>query len=287
MPSNEARRIVLVTGANRGIGFEIVKKLAETSADEDELILLGCRHMKRGEEAWIRLNSPSHVHLLELDVSSAESIFRARQVLIDQYGGHVDVLINNAAIGELDLTLNTAREMFSTNYYGIQRLNECLYPLIRNHGRVINVASQAGAMLLSEMSKDLQEQYMASDLTKAKLDQLVQAFIAHVENGRFESLGYNPKSPYLLYSATKAAVLALTRIEARQYAADRNILVVAVCPGFCRTDLNKNAPGGRPAAFGADSILHVVNTPVDGLIHGGFYHDGRLLPMIATENRSS
>lgn len=287
MSSIKRRRVVLVTGANRGIGFELVKKLVEPSTNDEIFILLACRDVKRGEEALTRLKSSSNIRLIELDVSSIESIDRVRQTIIEQYDGKLDFLINNAAIGELDLTKETARKMFLTNFYGIQHLNEHLNSLICEKGRIINVASESGSIVLSEMTKDLQEKFIDPNLTKTKLNQLVEDFISNVENDNFRRLGYQSKSSYLLYSVTKAAVLALTQIEARDYGTNLQRLVLAVCPGFCDTELNRNAPGSRPASLGADSILYVINTPAAELVNGGFYLDGQLLPMISTKNSFS
>lgn len=281
MSSITSKQVILVTGANRGIGFELVKKLAETTSTDHTVILLGCRDLKRGAEAISRLQCPPHLHLLQLDVSSLESIIHARNTIIEKYGGHINIVINNAAIGALELTLETARKMFATNYYGIKLLNEYLFPLMKPNGRIINVASECGSILLSEVTKSLQEKYTSTNLSMQELDNLVEEFISSIENQTFEILGYNPKSSYLLYSVTKAAVLALTRVEARIYADERQILILAVCPGFCATELNQNAPGGRPAALGADSILYAVQTIADELQNGGFYLDGRLLPIIS------
>ncbi|CAF1186912.1 unnamed protein product [Didymodactylos carnosus] len=286
MSSASQQRVILVTGANKGIGFEIVKKLAEESSNNN-VILLGSRELKRGQDALVRLGSPSHMHLLQLDLSSRESIARATDEIKCKYGGRLDVVINNAATGELELTVDLAREMFSVNYYGIKTLNEHLFPLMQENGRVVNVASACGLTVLYEASKDLQEKYSLSTLTIEELDRLVEDFISAVGTNSFEELGYNPRSSYLIYSVTKAAVIALTRIEARQWSGAKNVLVLSVCPGFCATDLNKNAPGARPAEFGADSILYVVNAPETRLENGCFYRDGQLLPQIGMMNRKN
>ncbi|CAF1038442.1 unnamed protein product [Adineta steineri] len=287
MLASSQPRVILVTGANKGIGFEIVKKLIEESPLNNNVILLGCRDLKRGQDALIQLCSPPNVHCLQLDVSSRESIFHATNEIKSKYGGQLDVLINNAAIGELELTVDSAREMFSVNYYGIKILNEHLFPLIRENGRVINVASACGPIVLYEASESLQNQYTSSTLTLQQLDDLVEDFISSIGTHSIEQLGYNPKSLYLIYSVTKAAVISLTQIEARQWSGAKHVLIFSVCPGFCTTDINKNAPGSRHPEFGADSILYAVNTPRNELKNGCFYRDGQLLPQIGRINREN
>ncbi|UJR11816.1 hypothetical protein I4U23_015996 [Adineta vaga] len=284
MLSSSQPRVILVTGANKGIGFEVVKKLLKESSINNNVILLGCRDLKRGQDAFIRLCSPSNVYCLQLDVSSRESIVQAIDEIKNKYGGQLDILINNAACGQLELTVDSARRMFSVNYYGIKMLNEYLFPLIRQNGRIINVASACGPIVLSEASKYLQEQYTSSTLTVDQLDRLVEDFISSIGTNRIEEMGYNPQSLYLIYSVTKAAVIALTQIQARQWSATKNVLVLSVCPGFCATDMNQNASGGRHPEFGAQSILYVVNTPKDELENGGFYRDAQRLPQIGRIN---
>ncbi len=67
----------------------------------------------------------------------------------------------------------------------------------------------------------------------------------------------------------------LTRTQARQWSGKKNITTYAVCPGFCSTDINPHAPGGRSPELGADSILYLVETPQNELENGGeFYRDG-------------
>ncbi|CAF4620585.1 unnamed protein product, partial [Rotaria socialis] len=101
-----------------------------------------------GEDALIQLGSPSNVHVLQLDTSSRESIIRAKDEIKQKYGGQLDVVINNAAIIRKDLSADAAREIFGTNYYGVKILNEYLFPLMQENGRIINVSSRAGPIVL-------------------------------------------------------------------------------------------------------------------------------------------
>ncbi len=102
-----------------------------------------------------------------------------------------------------------------------------------------------------------------------------------------QTVGFNPiKLPgwehanVLYYCVSKLGINILTRLEARdwdkKYSA-KNVIISAVCPGFCATDLNNKAEGARPAELGADSILHAVYT--ENLQNGQFWRDGSLLPL--------
>ena len=272
MSANGKQRTILITGANKGLGFEVIKKLLKDSPEDR--ILLGTRDLQRGEEALKKLGSPSNVHLLQIDTSSAESIARAAKEIQSKYQGQLDVLINNAGIAPSGLTVENARQLLATNYYGVKLVNKHLGGFIRENGRIVNVASEVGAWTLHEMSKELQEKYKSPSLTTEQLDALVEEFVASIQAKKIEQSGYNVKSPVLAYGVSKAALIAQTKIEARQWSGAKNVLVLSVCPGYCSTDINHHGPGSRPAELGAISILHPINAPANQLENGEFYQDG-------------
>ena len=279
MSSKKQQRVILVTGANRGLGYEVIKKLVkENSGFNNDLILLGTRDLKRGQEAIVKLGSPSNVHAIQLDTSSPESIARATDEIKQKYGGQLDILINNAGMGKAGMTVDVAREVFATNYYGVKLLNHHLSPLIRENGRIINVASEVGAWTLHEMSNELQEKYKSSTLTEEQIDTLLNEFISAIGSNSVGKLGYNDKSPMLIYGVSKTALIALTHVEARQWSGAKNVLVLSVCPGYCATDMNEGRSGARPPELGADSILHPVKALANELVNGEFYQDSQLKP---------
>ncbi|CAF4165876.1 unnamed protein product [Rotaria sp. Silwood2] len=281
MSSTMKPTVVLVTGANRGLGFEVVKKLVATSTDPNKIIiLLGSRNLQRGQEAISRLGSPPNVHLLQLDTSSQDSIARATKEIEEKYNGYLNVLINNAGISKRERRIDVAREIFATNYYGVKMVNEYMFPLLGENARIVNVSSEIGSWTLYKASSDLQNQYSSPTLTTEELDQLVKDFLSAIEQDKLDTSGYDPKSPLLIYGVSKAALTALTRIEARQWSAIKNVLVLAVCPGYCATDITNHAPGARPAELGADSILYAVNTSQNELENGAFYQDGVKKPQV-------
>ena len=279
--SSTEQRVILVTGANKGIGFHVVKRLLEKSPDENNIILLGCRDLQRGEDALKELGSPKNVRLLQLDMSSTESIHQAVKEIKDKYDGQLDVVINNAGITAQEVTIDAARKVFAVNYYGIKLLNELLFPILRKDGRIINVSSQVAAIQLNECSTVLQERYTASTLTMDELDQLINEFLTAVETNNLDDLGYHIKTHNPFYGISKAALNALTQIEVRQWSTEKNLLIVAVSPGYCATDMTQNSTNARSPEYGADSILRAVYTPRNEIENGGFYRDGVQLPLIS------
>jgi len=281
MSSIKQPRVVLVTGANRGIGFYIIKKLLNEPSADSTIILLGSRDLKRGQDALEQLGSPSNIHLLQLDMSSIESINQAVNEIKEKYAGQLDIIINNAGILIKELTVDAARKTFAINYYGIKLLNEHLFPIMRENGRIINVSSQLAAMALQETSVELQKKYTSSTLTTNELDQLVEDFVSAIETHTLDDLGYHNKAFTLIYGISKAALNTLTQIEAREWSPIKNLLVLSVSPGFCATDMTEHASNARSPEMGADSILHAIHTPQNQLENGGFYRDGKQLPLIS------
>ena len=226
-------RVALVTGANRGIGFEIARQLAEIG----NRVILGARNLAQGEAAAkILASNDVKAFAAELDVTDEATIEKlARKIDLDF--GRLDILVNNAGIliDETDLPSETApqttRTTLETNLLGPWRLCQALIPMMKrnNYGRIVNVSSGAGA--LSEMSDSL----------------------------------YAPA-----YSISKTALNALTIMFASELRGS-NILVNAICPGWVRTDMGgTSAP--RSAKEGADTAVWLATLPDDGPT-GGFFRD--------------
>ncbi len=99
------RTIILVSGANTGIGYEIVKKLASDSTNNQ--VLLGCRDTHKGEEAVASMGAPSNVNPIQLDITDDQSIEQCF-LAIQQHFGKLDVLINNAGTAAQHLPANAS-----------------------------------------------------------------------------------------------------------------------------------------------------------------------------------
>jgi NAD(P)-dependent dehydrogenase (short-subunit alcohol dehydrogenase family) len=145
--------IIAVTGANRGIGFEICRQLAGRGA----LVILTARSPEAGEAAANKLNGQNlPVQFHPLDPTKEESIATFAATLDSRYG-RVDVLINNAGIfakddgNALDVTLDTVRTTLETNTLAPLRLSQALVPLLKRSqtARIVNISSGMGQ--LSEM----------------------------------------------------------------------------------------------------------------------------------------
>jgi NAD(P)-dependent dehydrogenase (short-subunit alcohol dehydrogenase family) len=131
----------LVTGANKGIGLEIVKRLI----DKGMTVYLGARDAEKGEKAAADVGA----RFVQLDVTDAESVRRAAASI-----EALDVLVNNAGItggqanapGSADV--DVIREVFDTNVFGVIAVTEAFLPLLRKsaHPRIVNMSSMVGSL---------------------------------------------------------------------------------------------------------------------------------------------
>lgn len=233
-------RIALVSGANKGIGLEIVRQLARAGVKP----VLGSRDAERGHAAVARLAAEGlDVPMVLLDVDDETGPSRA-VAEVGRTFGRCDILINNAAIlidgpggfqaSLFDLTGTTARRTFETNVLGPLRLIQAVTPLMREkgYGRIVNISSGAG-----------------------QLDHMSSGFPA--------------------YRMSKSALNALTRIAAAELAAD-NIKVNAVCPGWVRTDMG-GPEADRSVEVGAATPVWLALLSDDGPT-GGFFRDKKPIP---------
>jgi NAD(P)-dependent dehydrogenase (short-subunit alcohol dehydrogenase family) len=232
--------IALITGANKGIGYEIARGLGAKKI----VVLIGARDGSRGQAAAAKLKDDGiDARFVPLDVTSKETIIRAAQWIEDQFG-HLDILVNNAGIGEWgskpsDVDLAKVREVYDTNLFGPMAVTQAMLPLLRRskHGRIVNVSSGLGSL---SMANDPQSPI-----------------------SQFLSLGYN---------TSKTALNSVT-VQFANELRDTPIKVNAVCPGYCATDINGHS-GPRTAAQGAIAAVRYATLGDDGPSGGYFDEDG-------------
>ena len=240
--SSENTRTALVTGANKGIGYEIAAGLGRLGFR----VGVGARDQGRRDEAVARLRAEGlDVFGVALDVTDDDSVAAAAAQL--EAEGRLDVLVNNAAItGGMPQEPTRATdaqvlEVVDTNVAGVVRVTNALLPLLRKSPspRIVNVSSTVGSLTL----------------------QTAQA----------EAVG--PISA--VYSPTKSYLNAIT-IQYAKELADTNVLVNAGCPGYVATDLNGHQ-GFRTPEQGAAIFLELATLPDDGP-SGTFRDETGLLP---------
>lgn len=259
------RLTALVTGANRGLGFETCRQLGKRGYR----VILTSRGEPEGRAATASLGAEdTAADYRRLDVDDPGSIAALAATLgVDRVS--LDVLVNNAAV-ELDgFDAEVARRTTDINFFGPLHVTDALLPLIPDGGTIVMVSSGAGE--LRAFSRELRAKFVAEGLTRDALVALIVTFVRDVEEGTYRKAGW----PQSAYKVSKAGLNALTRILAAELAPHR-IKVNAVCPGWVRTDMGgPHAP--RSLAEGAASIVQAAILDANGPT-GGFFRDGRPIP---------
>ncbi len=258
-------RRVLVTGANKGIGFAIVEAILNEQSDA--FVYLGSRDRARGDEARAKLGDrASRVEVLALDVASEASAQAAAKKVERLYA-----IVNNAGIG----SGNTLEATLRTNVLGIRHVCDAFLPkLDPNGGRIVNLTSAAGPTFVSKCSEEKQRFFLDDSTPWEALRAFVDECIAMGDDKtRFAAKGLSDGAPYGL---SKACANALTLILAREHP---NLRVNACTPGFIETDLtkpyvessNKSAKelGMKSPAEGARAPMHLLWGELEG--NGRYY----------------
>jgi len=267
------RRVAVVTGANKGIGYHIAESLASSGIFTE--VILGCRSGERGAVAAKQIaNAPNTSkgctvtnHQLTIGDRSSHGNFVK---FIGETYGQCDVLINNAGMAFKGSDPTPFQEQckptLAVNYWGTFDFTEEMLPLIRQgtDPRIVTVASMAGR--LSQLqTKELQRRFSDPKLTKEELSLLVKQFEEDVLSGRHGKMGWGNSN----YGMSKLAVIAMTKVWAREEM--NNIAVNCCCPGYCDTDMTSHR-GTRLASEGAKNavIPAVMERPPTGEYYADF-----------------
>lgn len=206
-------RVAVVTGSNKGIGLAIVRRLCK---EFKGVVYLTARSEENGRQAVGKLEAEGlHPQFHQLDITSAESIEALRKHIVETYGG-LDILVNNAGMAYKAATTvpfpEQAKNTIRTNFTGTLDISRALLPLIRPHGRVVNVSSTVGR--LGILQPNLQGKFLNPDLSEEELVELMAQFVGCVAAGNHVEKGW----PNTAYGTSKVGVTALTRIQAREMA---------------------------------------------------------------------
>jgi NAD(P)-dependent dehydrogenase (short-subunit alcohol dehydrogenase family) len=237
-----ATKTALITGANKGIGFETARQLGS----RDMTVLVGARDLERGRAAEQALRDAGvAAHFVQLDVTDAKSIQQAAE-WIDAEHGRLDVLVNNAGTATVarrgfppsESSLEDMRAVYEVNVFGVIAVTNAMLPLLRRApaARIVNVSSEVGSIT--------------------------------AESDPGHPLSQMPAS--VQYPSSKAALNMITVMYAKELR-DTPIKVNAANPGFTATDFNGHR-GFRSPVEGAEPSVYLATLPDDGPsgIHWGY-----------------
>ncbi len=235
--------IALVTGANKGIGYEIAAGLGALGWR----VGVGARDAQRRDSAVEKLRAAgTDAFGVPLDVTDDASVTAAAELIAEHAGG-LDVLINNAAItggmpqAPTEVHPATVRDVVDTNVIGVIRVTNAMLPMLRESAspRIVNMSSSVGSLTL-------------------------------------QSTPGTEVGPISAAYATSKSLLNAVTIQYVKELGDTEILINAACPGFTATDLN-GFRGVRTPQQGAAIAIRLATLPDDGPT-GGFFDDAGTVP---------
>jgi len=232
-------KVALITGGNKGLGFETARQLGRLGYT----VLIGARDSERGTQAAAKLQELGvNAYFIELDVTDQATIEATVQKITTEFG-KLDVLVNNAGIGDrhkfTDLSLADLKKSFDTNFFGAFAVSQAVLPLIEKSDapRIVNVSSSIGSITLH------------SD----------------------PDSGVYPLKA-LAYSSSKTALNQLTTHLAFTLK-HTPAKVNSVCPGFVATDFN-GGYGDLTPEQGSRIIVRYATLAEDGPTGGYFNEQG-------------
>jgi len=216
-------KTALVTGANKGIGFEVVKQLAQKGYH----VYLGSRSLENGLAAIeeLRLAGLSNIEAIQLDVTDQASVEAARDT-IEKKTGVLDVLINNAGVGggfpqsALNATIDQFKDVYATNVFGVVRVTQAFIDLLKKspEPRIVNVTTAMASLTLA----------------------------ADPHSGSYDN-------KLAVYQSSKTALNMYT-INLAYELRDTAFKVNAVCPGWTKTDFT----GGQGTSTPEQAARRIV-----------------------------
>lgn len=236
----------IVTGANRGIGFEIARQLAERGVE----VVATARSPREAEETAGRIGAVPRV----LDVTDPASV-----AALDVED--VDALVNNAGVALDGFDVEVVRRTLAVNVHGVIAVTDAVLPRMVEGGRIVMVSS--GSADEASLPAPLRQRFQDPALDRDGLLRLLEEFERKVADGTHGRDGW----PSSAYRVSKVGLNALTRILARERP---DLRVNAACPGWVRTRMG-GPNASRSPAEGADTPVWLALQ--QGGPTGGFFRD--------------
>ncbi len=209
----ECRRVAVVTGSNKGIGLAIVRGLCRQFAGD---VYLTSRDEDRGQKAIELLRSEGlSPKYHQLDITSDESVAALKAFLLERYGG-IDVLVNNAGVAYTHASTASAVEQATNtvaiNFTGTLNMLRVFTPIVKHHGRVVNVSSYHPGLFLRLTKQELRDQFTRPDLIEDDILALKEKFLQDVKDGVHREQGWCNT----FYSSSKTLEVAMMLIYNRK-----------------------------------------------------------------------
>lgn len=261
--------VAVVTGSNKGLGYEIVRHLAR----EGLTTVVTARNPKLGHNAVAKLKADlpdATIDFCELDVTKPASIAACAETLKEKYG-KVDILVNNAGIAYLSsFSAEEAEKTMDCNVKGTIRMSEAVLPLMPQGGRMVNMCSRLG-MLDQITSRKLRDAFH-NPKSAEHIEELSDAFVEGCKNGTYREQGFSKST----YGMSKVAQMSYTKWLAGQVKS-KGIGVYGTCPGYVSTDLTKGG-GFKSVTEGVDTPVWLCLQPIGSIPEGALFAERSVVP---------
>ncbi|CAI9274381.1 unnamed protein product [Lactuca saligna] len=281
----EKKRCAVVTGGNKGIGFEICRQLASNGIE----VILTARNESRGIEAVKKLHDSGLPSILfhQLDINDPQSIARLAKFIETNFK-KLDILINNAALigiimhekefkagagfvqvvdenvhllaEVIEEPYELGEECLQTNYFATKSVTEALIPLLQlsNSPRIVNVTSTYGELSYLHNEKLKEELRDMKNVTEERIEEIIQWFLRDFKASKLQENGW--PLTVSAYKVSKAMLNAYTRLLAKKYP---NFIINCVHPGYVETDMTVHT-GFIKVEEGARAPVMAALLPDDG-----------------------
>nr|CAX77257.1 carbonyl reductase 1 [Schistosoma japonicum]CAX77258.1 carbonyl reductase 1 [Schistosoma japonicum]CAX77263.1 carbonyl reductase 1 [Schistosoma japonicum] len=256
-------KLAFVTGSNKGIGYNIVEKLAEFYGESSEWdIYLTARNVELGLEAVKKLSGKGlDVKFHQLDITDRDSRKAFLTFVKTNYPNGINVAVNNAGIAyKAESTTpfgEQARVTINTNFTSTIDFTEEFIPLLAEHARVVNVSSSLSLTSLKNLRNDLYEKFVGP-MNLIELRKLMSEFVKAAEDGTCSEKGW----PSTAYEVSKLGLTKASFIFGEMLKNDpRGIVINSCCPGYCDTDMTSHK-GTKTSDEGADTPFYLATLPI-------------------------
>ena len=270
-------KVVLITGASKGLGYITAKVLGEKFPGSFFFLAGKSRE-------YFDPTIGAHCEYINMDVTEEESVYKVRNMIQSRHDA-LDILINNAGTYEVPDTSSAAHfgaqaeRILGTNYWGLKRVTRVMGRLMRPGARIVNTSSHLGH--LSNINGEdfyafkIREALANIDISELRLDALMTEFRDMAHSGEWEAGGW----PSCAHSVSKIGVNVYTRILQRQFHRDTDfkmmgtddIVVNSIHPGTHHSKIN---PRSRiPLEKGAEAIAALACVPHGSLAGQVVWHN--------------
>ena len=279
---SKPRRVIVITGANRGIGYELAKRLLKNP--NKPIIVMTSRNETLGKEAHAKLadqfpTAKESLHYHVLDITKKETYGPFLDWIKEKFG-QIDVLVNNAAIlatGEdrygYKANLSDATKVLGTNYFSTREFTEYVLPSLASDGKIINVSSVNGEY--SWQGDTLHKKFTDLNFQPKDLEEIYNLYMETVKKQNFSEMKIT-QSPY---NVSKALINAWTfHVLKNSLKGDQQAF--SMDPGWCRTDMGGKSAPLRPED-GPVTIEYLIDLPfkVNKEINGKFFRDKEVVEL--------